>query len=147
MQAIQDDTTGAVSAIGSIAEVISRINDLQTTIASAVEEQTATTSEIARSIAEAAAGADRVDGGVREVSDATRTTVQTVEYAQQALRRWRGSPRSCRPGGPLPLLRGAGRVTSRQVEDQEGFAPLRSGGHPRDADADGAPVACWSSDR
>ncbi|MEW1960646.1 methyl-accepting chemotaxis protein [Kineococcus sp. NPDC059986] len=84
VQAIQDDTTGAVSAIGSIAEVITRINDLQTTIASAVEEQTATTSEIARSIAEAAAGADRVDGGVREVSDATRTTVQTVEYAQRA---------------------------------------------------------------
>ncbi|MEZ0493190.1 methyl-accepting chemotaxis protein [Kineococcus sp. TBRC 1896] len=84
VQAIQDDTTGAVSAIGSIAEVIARINDLQTTIASAVEEQTATTSEIARSIAEAAAGADRVDGGVRDVSEATRTTVRTVEYAQEA---------------------------------------------------------------
>ncbi len=44
VQAIQGDSTGAVAAIGRISTVIAQINDYQTTIASAVEEQTATTS-------------------------------------------------------------------------------------------------------
>ncbi len=47
IEAIQGDTTGAVTAIAEISEVIGRINDIQTTIASAVEGQTATTNEIA----------------------------------------------------------------------------------------------------
>ena len=42
-EAIQADTSGAVVAIGEIAEIITSINDYQNTIASAVEEQTATT--------------------------------------------------------------------------------------------------------
>ena len=41
--AIQNDTGGAVDVINRISEVIAKINDYQTTIASAVEEQTATT--------------------------------------------------------------------------------------------------------
>ncbi len=40
IEAIQGDTSGAVSAISEISEVIGRINDIQTTIASAVEEST-----------------------------------------------------------------------------------------------------------
>ena len=60
IEAIQGDTSGAVSAISEISEVIGRINDIQTTIASAVEEQTATTNEIARSVTEAAGGANGI---------------------------------------------------------------------------------------
>src|SRR5439155_1310863 len=41
--AIQSDAADAVSAIGEITTVIAQISDIQTTIASAVEEQTATT--------------------------------------------------------------------------------------------------------
>ena len=48
IEAIQGDTAGAVEAIGQIAEIIGQINDYQTTIASAVEEQTATTNEMSR---------------------------------------------------------------------------------------------------
>lgn len=54
--AIQTDTNGAVFAIEQISNVISQINEIQSTIASAVEEQTATTTEIARSIQDAAGG-------------------------------------------------------------------------------------------
>lgn len=43
IEAIQADTKGAVDAIAQIGGVISQINDIQSTIASAVEEQTATT--------------------------------------------------------------------------------------------------------
>ncbi len=49
IETIQADTAGAVEAIGQISAVIGQINDYQTTIASAVEEQTATTNEMSRS--------------------------------------------------------------------------------------------------
>ncbi len=55
--AIQTDTEAAVGAIGEIAEIVGQINDGQASIASAVEEQTATTNEIARSAQETANGA------------------------------------------------------------------------------------------
>ncbi|SEP11638.1 methyl-accepting chemotaxis protein, partial [Trujillonella endophytica] len=42
VQAIQGDTTAAVAAIGEISQIVAQISDRQTTIASAVEEQTAT---------------------------------------------------------------------------------------------------------
>ncbi|MBZ5736160.1 methyl-accepting chemotaxis protein [Nocardioides sp. TRM66260-LWL] len=82
IEAIQGDTQGAVTAISEISEVIGRINDIQTTIASAVEEQTATTNEIARSVTEAATGA----GGIAE--DVTRVATaagETAEGAQNTL--------------------------------------------------------------
>jgi methyl-accepting chemotaxis protein len=59
IEAIQGDTKGAVEAIAQIGKIINQINDIQNTIASAVEEQTATTSEISRNVAEAARGEQR----------------------------------------------------------------------------------------
>lgn len=46
VNSIQEDSTKAAEAIAQISEVIARINDSQQTIASAVEEQTATTNEM-----------------------------------------------------------------------------------------------------
>jgi methyl-accepting chemotaxis protein len=54
VQAIQADTSGAVTAIEEISDVIGRTSEFQTTIASAVEEQTATT-ELARMSTDSAA--------------------------------------------------------------------------------------------
>ena len=51
---IQANTVDAVNAIEHITTVISRISEFQTTIASAVEEQTATTSEVTRNVSNAA---------------------------------------------------------------------------------------------
>lgn len=82
IEAIQSDTQGAVSAISRIADVIARINDIQSTIASAVEEQTATTNEIARSVTEAAAGANGIAGDVTQVATAA---AETREGAQNTL--------------------------------------------------------------
>jgi methyl-accepting chemotaxis protein len=67
VQTIQQDSTEAAGAIGDIAEVIARINDYQATIASAVEEQNATTTEISRSIAQTAAGAGQIAAGIDDV--------------------------------------------------------------------------------
>ncbi|HEY1133139.1 MAG TPA: methyl-accepting chemotaxis protein [Nocardioides sp.] len=84
IDAIQADTSGAVSAISEISEVIGRINDIQTTIASAVEEQTATTNEIARSVTEAAAGANGIAEDVTQVASAADDTRQGAQNTLQS---------------------------------------------------------------
>jgi methyl-accepting chemotaxis protein len=68
VEAIQNDTNSAVSAIAQIAEIVESINNYQMTIASAVEEQTATTNEMSRSVAEAATGSTEIAGNINEVA-------------------------------------------------------------------------------
>ncbi|MFG1610111.1 methyl-accepting chemotaxis protein [Actinoplanes sp. NPDC049265] len=82
--AIQQDTGGAVEVITRISEVIAKINDYQTTIASAVEEQTATTAEMSRSISEVASGSGRIAANISDVSNASATAVQGVNQTRQA---------------------------------------------------------------
>jgi methyl-accepting chemotaxis protein len=84
VEAIQADTTGAVAAIGEIGQIISRINDYQLTIASAVEEQTATTNEMNRSVSEAATGSAEIANNVSTVAAATETASRNVSEAQRA---------------------------------------------------------------
>ena len=84
VQAIQSDTGGAVSAIDQISHVIGRISDFQTTIASAVEEQTATTAEMNRSVTEAATGTGEVAQNITGVAEAARLTSKGVAQSQQA---------------------------------------------------------------
>jgi methyl-accepting chemotaxis protein len=84
VQAIQADTSGAVAAIDEISTVIERISEFQTTIASAVEEQTATTAEMNRSVSEAAGGAGEIAQNITGVAEAARMTSQGVTETQQA---------------------------------------------------------------
>ena len=85
IEAIQSDTNGAVIAIGKIADIIAQINDLQTSIVSAVEEQTATTNEIARSVSSAAHGASEITGNIGGVADVAQlTSLGTVEATRAA---------------------------------------------------------------
>jgi methyl-accepting chemotaxis protein len=90
VEAIQGDTQGAVAAIGRISEVIGQINDYQLTIASAVEEQTATTTEMSRSVGEAADGSGQIAaniGGVSEAADATNLALSQTRTAVDELSR------------------------------------------------------------
>jgi methyl-accepting chemotaxis protein len=48
INAIQGDTNSAVEAIGSISGIINQANDIANTIATAVEEQSATGARVAR---------------------------------------------------------------------------------------------------
>ncbi|MFM7204748.1 MAG: methyl-accepting chemotaxis protein [Myxococcota bacterium] len=54
IQSIQADIQGAVSSITQISQIVYQIHELQNTIAGAVEEQTATTNEMARNVTDAA---------------------------------------------------------------------------------------------
>jgi methyl-accepting chemotaxis protein len=76
IEAIQSDTKGAVDAIGQIGKIINQINDIQNTIASAVEEQTATTAEISRNVAEAAKGSNEIAQNITGVAQAARSTTE-----------------------------------------------------------------------
>jgi methyl-accepting chemotaxis protein len=82
IEAIQADTKGAVAAIIEIGKVINQINDYQTTIASAVEEQTATTGEITRNVVEAARGATEIARNISGVADAARNTTEGASNTQ-----------------------------------------------------------------
>ena len=81
VEAIQADTTVAVSAIGEISQVIARINDYQLTIASAVEEQTATTATMTRSVGDAASGTSEIAATIGTVAAAAAETSQTLAEA------------------------------------------------------------------
>jgi methyl-accepting chemotaxis protein len=76
IEAIQGDTKGAVEAIAQIGNIINQINDIQNTIASAVEEQTATTGEISRNVTEAARGSNEIAQNVTGVAQAARCTTE-----------------------------------------------------------------------
>jgi len=85
VEAIQGDTSGAVEAIGRISEIIGSINDFQLTIASAVEEQTATTNEMSRSVQEAAGGSTEIATNITGVSTAASSTTQALGQTRQAV--------------------------------------------------------------
>jgi len=85
VDAIQADTQASVDAIGQITEIIARISDIQTTIASSVEEQAATTSEIGRSVSEAAKGVTEISENIVSVATAAQDTAQGVNASQGAV--------------------------------------------------------------
>ena len=84
ISAIQSDTGDAVDAIEQIGQVIARISDMQNTIASAVEEQTATTNEISQNINEAARGSSQIAENISSVAQASGEAAEGAHSAQQA---------------------------------------------------------------
>jgi methyl-accepting chemotaxis protein len=88
INAIQMDTKGAVEAIVTVGGVINKIHDISATIASAVEEQGATTNEMTRNATEAATGASDISvniGGVAQAADGTLLRAQESQKAAQEL--------------------------------------------------------------
>jgi methyl-accepting chemotaxis protein len=84
IEAIQGDTRDAVAAIANIGAIISQINDIQNTIASAVEEQTATTNEISRNVNEAAKGSGEIAQNITGVAATARETSAGATDTQKA---------------------------------------------------------------
>jgi methyl-accepting chemotaxis protein len=84
IEGIQDSTGGAVKSIGDISEVIAKVNDVSRTIASAVEEQTITTKEIAQNISQTSTAAESVSKGVAESASASREISRNIAGVDQA---------------------------------------------------------------
>ncbi len=84
IEAIQGDTKGAVESIKQIGQVIAQINDISNTIASAVAQQTATATEMSRSVREAAKGTAEIAENITSVAQAAQNTTQGATNCQQA---------------------------------------------------------------
>jgi len=84
IEAIQADSKEVVDAIREISSVVGQINDIQTAIAAAVEEQTATTNEISRNVHEAARGATEIAQNIAGVAQAAQDTAKGSGDTNQA---------------------------------------------------------------
>jgi methyl-accepting chemotaxis protein len=83
---IQAAVGRAAEEIGRIGEIITRINDYQMTIAGAVEQQTATTSSMAASVAQAADGGREIAQALDAVGRSSERTMAEVEAIRAAAR-------------------------------------------------------------
>lgn len=69
---IQSDAKGAIESIAEITQIINKIDDISSVIATAVEEQAATVSEISRNISTSAGSSARITETVEAVAIASR---------------------------------------------------------------------------
>ncbi len=86
VEAIQVDSAAAVAAIAEISTVIAQINDYQATIASAVEEQSATTEAMSRHVAEAADTSGDIASSITTVADATEVSSSGAHELEESAR-------------------------------------------------------------
>ena len=86
IETIQENTEEAVGAIGRITAIINQINDISATIATAVEEQNATTNEMSRNVSEAANGAGEIVRNIAGVAEAAQSTSNGAGDSQKAAR-------------------------------------------------------------
>jgi methyl-accepting chemotaxis protein len=82
IESMQSETERAVAAIAEIGSVIGRIDELQTRIAAAVEEQSATTGEISRNIVEATTGSGEIAENIVQVAQAAQSTAEGASNTQ-----------------------------------------------------------------
>lgn len=116
IEEIQADFEAAQTAIATISGIIDRINETQTTIASAIEEQTATTGEMSRSISEAAQGADEIAesiSGVARAAAAASAGVRETLTLGQELGAMSGDLLETAGGFTLPPSSGTGPASIR----------------------------------
>ncbi|KTD32382.1 chemotaxis signal transducer [Legionella moravica] len=84
IETIQADTQESLNAITKISNIIKQINETQNTIATAVEEQAATTSEIGRNVSEAAKGGSEISENIMSVAQAAQDTAKGAMSSQEA---------------------------------------------------------------
>ncbi|MSP15073.1 MAG: methyl-accepting chemotaxis protein [Myxococcales bacterium] len=77
--AIQGDTKSTVGAIAKIRDVISKIAEYQNSIASAVEEQSATTDQISNNLREVARSSNEIAHSIAGVAGVTKKSKENAE--------------------------------------------------------------------
>ncbi|MEZ0165087.1 methyl-accepting chemotaxis protein [Kineococcus sp. LSe6-4] len=90
VNATQADAGAATGVIAQIADVIAQIDGLQATIAAAVEEQSATTSEMVRNVTEVSTGSQEIAANITGIAHAAGRTTdsasQTAATAEEVAR-------------------------------------------------------------
>jgi methyl-accepting chemotaxis protein len=86
IEATQVDTRAAIAAIAEVSQVITQVNDISNVIAAAVEEQTATTTEIGRNVTAAASGSNEIAASISGVARSAQLTTAGAGDTQTAAR-------------------------------------------------------------
>lgn len=81
---IQGSTDGTVAEIANISNAVADINDIIATIATAVEEQSATTQEMAENISQASLGISEVNENVSQGSSASQDVSKEIAGVTQS---------------------------------------------------------------
>jgi len=84
VEGIQNSTRGTIGGIETITGVVGQINEIVATIATAVEEQSVTTREIAGNVAQAARGIGDVNGNVAQSSSVSGEIARQIAGVNQA---------------------------------------------------------------
>lgn len=84
IEVIQSDTKDAVDAIGKIGAIIDKIHGISNSIASAVVQQNATTSEMARNVTEAARGSGSIANSLSTIASGSQNTSHAAQETQAA---------------------------------------------------------------
>ncbi|WP_245700935.1 methyl-accepting chemotaxis protein [Sanguibacter gelidistatuariae] len=84
VDAIQAAVEQAAGEITQISSIIGQINDLQVTIAGAVEEQTATTSAMAQTVSSVADGGRSIAESLRGIQESSQTTSGEIDAIRSA---------------------------------------------------------------
>ena len=82
VEAINNGSEAAAAVIARISGVVTEINDTQVTIASAIEEQTATTHEMSRNVSETAVGATEIATNIAAVAVAAEQASSGAQATQ-----------------------------------------------------------------
>ena len=89
---IQEHSVGSLSSIKEISKVIFDVNDIVSTIASAVEEQSSATGEISQNISQASSGSEEVNANINQSSsvaaeiskDISEVSLSSTEIAEKS---------------------------------------------------------------
>ncbi|MDA8132995.1 MAG: methyl-accepting chemotaxis protein [Desulfobacteraceae bacterium] len=80
---VQTTTADSVKAIEEIVLVINDINEIMTTVATAIEEQSATTREISKNVGQAASGVTEANDNMGQILGATTEVSQNISKVSQ----------------------------------------------------------------
>jgi methyl-accepting chemotaxis protein len=81
---IQTSTDGTITEISNITRVVTQINEIVSTIATAVEEQSATTKEIAENVSQASLGIGEVNENIAQGSVASQGVSEEISVVTQS---------------------------------------------------------------
>ncbi len=81
---VQATTSESVEAIKSIVEIIGEINSIVTSVAAAIEEQSATTEEISNNVSQAAIGVQEVNENVNQTSAVAGEVTEDVHNVSRS---------------------------------------------------------------
>ncbi len=84
VEGIQSSTEGTVTEIGNISEIVNQVNEIVSTIATAVEEQSVSTKEIANNVQQASEGIGEVNQKVSENSSTASSIAEEISEVTQA---------------------------------------------------------------